>query len=98
MLSLASPPPAVIIIGEQAAVTLTGEPGLADVVTFGRQQRAAQAALGDDEDRFFADTLAEYRICPLAGRQAGIEAVASSEDRRTIDNLAEGYLGISQAK
>lgn len=56
-LSLAPPPPAVI--GEQAPVTLAGEPGLADVVTFGRQ-RTAQAP-PDDAERFFADTLAEYQ-------------------------------------
>jgi hypothetical protein len=35
VLSLAPPPP-VVVIGGQAAVTLAGEPGLADVVTFGR--------------------------------------------------------------
>lgn len=57
MLSLAPPPSAVI--GEQAPVALAGEPGLADVVTFGRQ-RPGQAP-PDDEERFFADSLAEYQ-------------------------------------
>jgi integrase/recombinase XerC len=57
VLLLVPPPPAVI--GEQVPVSLTGEPGLAEVVTFGRQ-RAGQAP-PDDAERFFADTLAEYQ-------------------------------------
>jgi hypothetical protein len=56
VLSLVLPPAAT---GGQGPVTLAGEPGLADVMTLQRQ-RAGQAT-PDDEELFFADTLAEYQ-------------------------------------
>ena len=87
MLSLAPPPPAVI--GERAPVTLAGEPGLADVVTFGRQQRAAQAAPDDEEEeRFFADTLAEYQ---WARDVAGLAPSTLARLTRPLIEVCEHY-------
>jgi integrase/recombinase XerC len=59
VLSLAPPPPPAI--GEQAPVTLAGEPGVADVVTFGRRRAGQVPPDDEEEERFFADTLAEYQ-------------------------------------
>ncbi len=42
-----------------ASVTVPAEAGLAEVVTLGRQR--PERGLGDDEERFFTDTLAEYQ-------------------------------------
>jgi integrase/recombinase XerC len=88
LLSLAPPPPAAVI-GEQAPVTLAGEPGLADVVTFGRQQWAAQAAPHDEEEeRFFADTLAEYQ---WARDVAGLAPSTLARLTRPLIEVCEHY-------
>ena len=87
MLSLAPPP--LVVIGEQAAVTLAGEPGLADVVTFGRQQRAVQAPVDDEEEeRFFADTLAEYQ---WARDVAGLAPSTLARLTRPLTEVCEHY-------
>jgi integrase/recombinase XerC len=88
VLSLAPPPPAVIIGEQQVPVTLTGESGLADVVTFGRQ-RAAQAAPDDEEEeRFFADTLAEYQ---WARDVAGLAPSTLARLTRPLIEVCEHY-------
>jgi hypothetical protein len=86
VLSLAPPPPAAIIGEQQVPVTLAGEPGLAEVVTFGRQP-AAQAA-PDDEERFFADTLAEYQ---WARDVAGLAPSPLARLSRPLIEVCEHY-------
>jgi integrase/recombinase XerC len=87
VLSLAPPPPAVI--GERVPVTLAGEPGLADVVTFGRQQqRVLQAPSEDEEERFFADTLAEYQ---WARDVAGLAPSTLERLARPVIEVCEHY-------
>lgn len=88
VLSLAPPPPAAIIGDQQVPVTLAGEPGLADVVTFGRQ-RAAQAASDDEEERFFADTLAEYQ---WARDVAGLASPTLARLTRPLIEVCEHYV------
>jgi hypothetical protein len=88
VLSLAPLPPAAIIGEQQVPVTLAGEPGLADVVTFGRQQRAAQAASDDEEERFFADTLAEYQ---WARDVAGLAPSTLARLTRPLIEVCEHY-------
>ena len=87
VLSLAPPPP--VVIGEQAAVTLAGEAGLADVVTFGRQQRTAQVPPDEEEEeRFFADTLAEYQ---WARDVAGLAPSTLARLTRPLIEVCEHY-------
>ena len=64
MLSLVPPP---VVPADMASVTVPAEAGVAEVVTLGRQR--PERGLGDDEERFFTDTLAEYqwaRDCPVS--------------------------------
>jgi integrase/recombinase XerC len=84
VLSLAPPPPAVI--GGPASVTLAGEPGLAEVVTFGRQQ--VRQVPPDDEERFFADTLAEYQ---WARDAAGLAPSTLERLTRPVIEVCEHY-------
>jgi integrase/recombinase XerC len=89
LLSLASPPPPVVIGGgEQAPVTLAGETGLADVVTFGRQRAGHAPPDDEEEERFFADTLAEYQ---WARDVAGLAPSTLARLTRPLIEVCEHY-------